>query len=94
MSMGMPCESSYYESHPKTSTDRIPEQETAAMTNPTATYAQAVLDNAAGRTSSEDEDRFLDGMLQDFRADALLSASRTAGIDRKFWQLVADKLAA
>lgn len=64
--MGMPCESSYYESHPKTSTEKTPEQ----------------------------EQRFLAEMVEDFRADALLSASRTTGIDRRFWLTIADKLAA
>lgn len=89
MSMGMPCESSYYESRPTTA------------------YAQAVLDKAAGRicqadldkaehvaaTAHEEEQAFLAEMLYDFREDALRSAARTEGIDRKFWITVAEKLA-
>jgi len=77
------------------------------MTDATAAYAQAVLDNAAGRicqadldkaeqiatTAHEEERAFLAEMLADFREDALRSAARTTGIDRKFWLTVADKLA-
>lgn len=105
MSMGMPCESSYYESRPKASTDRTPGA--AAMTDTTTAYAQAVLDHAEGRictadlakaeqvaaTSHEEEQSFLAGMLSDFREDALRSAARTEGIDRKFWLTLADKVA-
>lgn len=77
------------------------------MTDPTTAYAQAVLDKAAGRicqadldkaeqvaaTAHEEEQSFIDGMLSDFRADALRSAARTTGIDRKFWLTLADKVA-
>ncbi|WP_442345514.1 hypothetical protein [Corynebacterium variabile] len=77
-----------------------------AMTDTTTAYAQAVLDNAEGRicqadldkaeqvatTAHEEEQAFLAGMLSDFRDDALRSAARTTGIDRKFWLTVADKL--
>ncbi len=104
MSMGMPCESSYYESHPKASTEQTQEK---AMTDTTTAYAQAVLDHAEGRicqadldkaeqvatTAHEEEQYFLAEMLADFRADALRSAARTTGIDRKFWLTVAEKLA-
>ena len=76
--------------------------------DPTITaYSQAVLDKAAGRISQADLDKaeqvattaheedqsFLAGMLSDYREDALRSATRTTGIDRKFWLAVAEKLA-
>lgn len=76
MSMGMPCESSYYESRPKASAEQTQEK---AMTDTT--------------TAHEEEQSFLSEMLADFREDALRSAARTTGIDRKFWLTVADKLA-
>jgi len=78
------------------------------MTDPTTAYAQAVLDKAAGRICQADLDKteqvattaheeeqssFIAGMLSDFREDALRSAARTTGIDRKFWLAVAEKLA-
>lgn len=104
MSMGMPCESSYYESRPKASTEQTQEK---AMTDTTTAYAQAVLDKAAGRisqanldkaeqvatTAHEEEQSFIDGMLSDFREDALRSAARTTGIDQRFWLTVAEKVA-
>lgn len=104
MSMGMPCESSYYESRPKSSTEQTQEK---AMTDTTTAYAQAVLDHAAGRicqadldkaeqvaaTAQEEEQSFIAGMLSDFREGALRSAARTTSIDRKFWLAVAEKLA-
>lgn len=104
MSMGMPCESSYYESRPKSSTEQAQEK---AMTGTTTAYAQAVLDHAEGRictadldkaeqvaaTAHEEERSFLAEMLADFREDALRSAARTEGIDRKFWLTVAEKVA-
>lgn len=104
MSMGMPCESSYYESRPKASTEQTQEK---AMTDTTTAYARAVLDHAEGRictadrdkaeqvatTAHEEEQSFLAGMLSDFREDALRSAARTTGIDRRFWLTVADKVA-
>lgn len=84
MSMGMPCESSYYESRPKTSTDHA-----------AGRICQADLDKAeqVSTTAHEEEQSFLAEMLADFREDALRSAARTTGIDRKFWLTVADKLA-
>ncbi|MDN6241728.1 hypothetical protein [Corynebacterium variabile] len=77
------------------------------MIDPTTAYAQAVLDHAAGRirqadldkaeqvatTAHEEDQSFLAGMLSDFRDDALRSAARTTGIDRRFWLTVADKVA-
>ncbi|MGP5250116.1 hypothetical protein ACTXLS_11435 [Corynebacterium variabile] len=77
------------------------------MIDPTTAYAQAVLDHAEGRicqadldkaeqvaaTAHDEEQAFLSEMLADFRDDALRSAARTEGIDRKFWRTVADKLA-
>ncbi|WP_417288487.1 hypothetical protein [Corynebacterium variabile] len=77
------------------------------MTDTTTAYAQAVLDHAEGRicqadldkaeqvatTAQEEEQSFLSEMLADFREDALRSAARTEGIDRKFWLTVADKVA-
>lgn len=104
MSMGMPCESSYYESRPKASAEQTQEK---AMTDATTAYAQAVLDNAAGRicqadldkaeqvatTAHEEDQAFLAEMLADFREDALRSAARTTGIDRRFWLTVAEKVA-
>lgn len=76
------------------------------MTDPTAAYTQAVLDHAAGRicqadldkaeqvatTAQEEEQSFLAELLRDYREDALRSATRTTGIDRKFWLTVAEKL--
>ncbi|WP_313096741.1 hypothetical protein [Corynebacterium variabile] len=76
--------------------------------DPTITaYSQAVLDKAAGRisqadldkaeqvaaTAQEEEQSFLAELLRDYREDALRSATRTTGIDRKFWLAVAEKLA-
>lgn len=77
------------------------------MIDATTAYAQAVLDHVAGRicqadldkaeqvatTAHEEEQSFLAGMLSDFRDDALRKSARTTGIDRTFWQTVADKLA-
>ena len=77
------------------------------MTDTTTAYAQAVLDHAEGRicqadldkaeqvaaTAHEEEQSFLAEMLADFREDALRSAARTTGIDRRFWLTVADKVA-
>ncbi|MGP5642365.1 hypothetical protein ACTXO6_03290 [Corynebacterium variabile] len=72
--MGMPCESSYYESRPKASADLDKAEQVAA-------------------TAHEEEQAFLAEMLADFREDALRSAARTEGIDRKFWLTVAEKVA-
>ena len=77
------------------------------MTDPTAAYAQAVLDHAAGRicqadldktdqvaaTAHEEEQFFIAGMLSDYIEDLQRTAARTTGIDRKFWLTVAEKLA-
>ncbi|CAM5331520.1 hypothetical protein [Corynebacterium variabile] len=66
------------------------------MIDATTAYAQAVLDHAEGRictTAHEEDQSFLAGMLSDFREDALRSADRTTGIDRRFWLTVAEKLA-
>lgn len=104
MSMGMPCESSYYESRPKSSTEQAQEK---AMTDPTTAYAQAVLDKAAGRicqadldkaeqvatTAHEEEQAFLSGMMSDYIEDLQRTAARTSGINRKFFLTVAEKLA-
>ena len=77
------------------------------MIDATTAYAQAVLDHAEGRictadldkaeqvatTAHEEDQSFLAEMLADFREDALRSAARTTGIDRKFWLTVAEKVA-
>lgn len=77
------------------------------MPDPTTAYAQAVLDHAEERicqadldkaeqvaaTAHEEEQAFLAEMLRDYREDALRSAARTEGIDRKFWLTLAEKLA-
>ena len=89
MSMGMPCESSYYESRPTTAYAQ------AVLDHDAGRICQADLDKAeqVAATAHEEEQSFLAEMLRDYREDALRRAARTEGIDRKFWLTVADKVA-